>query len=1277
MVHDQTTVNIAESTAHNDREVADVNRTLTSSDCETLDQSSSVLCNLEQQSLESAESAVVVLMTTDYVSDQMPGDIREQRAELLSGVNRAVQSDENPTVKSYIHISKQLNVNVSKPCISKMRKTYLKHKKVCVTSDPPANAVVSVGEELPKSSDQNFHVETAAAQLAKMVQEPLGKDQGGLMQAPNRGSLGVKTSAASDHLLPNTATSVDYIAISADNMYEINSNDRPLLDIKEPVCALVTAAGLSKSARSSTHSQKSPSSATPTLLGDMKIVKPVNSASVSVELLLAEDEPSVSLQNETSSEQQTPQQVFVDLQCHIDSDVATSTQMKHLVSVDTCTVDRSFSKLKLKGTEINQLCATGRSSDLTNSSFSVRSRTKKLAETNDRGLVEIMSISECTNALKSSVDAVGYGAEQMQSSRTVAKESVASMKNAKEDEIAPRQDNIQLSRCDSGYKQNFEQSSLLAESKPSTSNVEDWKVKLCRPVENGVPVQSSKLLQIEPVSARSSKIELKIVESSEVELTSADSHTIKQSDLDLLSNTKPSVSRSSTRQSDNGESSVSGNALKKRVTRSKTVHIRPYQPAQCMVESAITYAEADWSRQVQEQLMTFAVSPFAESPESLQIKDRITPQIEDSKLVEENKLSGCKLLTADGSCQFGSLIEVVPAGLPLKRELEKSKQDQTKAIAAAGRSVKRPVKTALLLEEKVGLVETGESERLMKSSASRMLECEDTKLSNDGTAGTLISSLNVLCVTQATVGKSVNVSRPQPCETIHCLQCADDAEILNDGRGNTMHSRRKSNCPVAEKGNDEDLGEELQMLKKNFGDQEAAWQANSQPSKMNNFPETSVGEDFSPLDSALVDLIEQVENTCNTLSSEVALSSKRPTNVTSVGSLSLPKLSSTHSTHVSHFVESLDKQCLELDVPISFGMEENCRIKDVQIKSKTCSIENESSALEVELPERANFRKHKDIHNSPVRVTMTGGSYNKKKVCPKAKSAARKKYPTSSQRASKTATVENEKTIATEYEHSQLNEPFEATKSSLPYSRCSCERSLNHVETLSAAELSTLSQKMNVEVERLEQTLIRRCIYSSSASDMSDDEKKKLVAEHSLDPRLEHELVVDLRLGTLQREISRIQDVMEHIRNSFNPSKPSLSLDRRYDQYEQKLNYLLVRCDWNYSRLNKLRRYYKSHLVFVIPDDMRLESERERHVSVEGIPLFVCDLTVGLKRCTRLAAITKSIIKYSHKGKKSDTSKLGWLHQERRNLLKELCCSSIQQRDSLVDSICDKLAMYK
>jgi hypothetical protein len=288
-----------------------------------------------------------------------------------------------------------------------------------------------------------------------------------------------------------------------------------------------------------------------------------------------------------------------------------------------------------------------------------------------------------------------------------------------------------------------------------------------------------------------------------------------------------------------------------------------------------------------------------------------------------------------------------------------------------------------------------------------------------------------------------------------------------------MHSRRKSNCPVAEKGNDEDLGEELQMLKKNFGDQEAAWQANSQPSKMNNFPETSVGEDFSPLDSALVDLIEQVENTCNTLSSEVALSSKRPTNVTSVGSLSLPKLSSTHSTHVSHFVESLDKQCLELDVPISFGMEENCRIKDVQIKSKTCSIENESSALEVELPERANFRKHKDIHNSPVRVTMTGGSYNKKKVCPKAKSAARKKYPTSSQRASKTATVENEKTIATEYEHSQLNEPFEATKSSLPYSRCSCERSLNHVETLSAAELSTLSQKMNVEVERLEQVLIR------------------------------------------------------------------------------------------------------------------------------------------------------------------------------------------------------------
>jgi len=210
---------------------------------------------------------------------------------------------------------------------------------------------------------------------------------------------------------------------------------------------------------------------------------------------------------------------------------------------------------------------------------------------------------------------------------------------------------------------------------------------------------------------------------------------------------------------------------------------------------------------------------------------------------------------------------------------------------------------------------------------------------------------------------------------------------------------------------------------------------------------------------------------------------------------------------------------------------------------------------------------------------------------------------------------------------------------------------------LAEPELGRLKEHMEFCV--FEQKISQSGKYACSLGNLSDSEKRNLIDAHLAEPAVLREFSFDLRLQAVLREIRR----------------PSMA---------SKWSNLIVRRDWFYMRLNHLQRYYKSKFVLMLPDDLRLGSERGKFVSVEGVPLILSDSTIPLHHCTRLASVL--VLIKSHDGGSPASAvrlprevrrRLGWLHQERKKLLGEICCSSSQKVTDSIRCLSEKLVVYK
>jgi len=241
-----------------------------------------------------------------------------------------------------------------------------------------------------------------------------------------------------------------------------------------------------------------------------------------------------------------------------------------------------------------------------------------------------------------------------------------------------------------------------------------------------------------------------------------------------------------------------------------------------------------------------------------------------------------------------------------------------------------------------------------------------------------------------------------------------------------------------------------------------------------------------------------------------------------------------------------------------------------------------------------------------------------------------------------------------------------------------CLASLADVSTTS---LRRLKSHMESKVQAVKQKAAVCKRYACSLDNLDESEKQQLVDDGLAEPAVVSEFAVELRLVSVLREIDKTEADMAKVKSQFDPTCLSTSLEKKYDQLERACNNLIVRRDWCYTRMHRLRRYFKSKCLLTLPDDLRLSSERGKCVSVEGVPLILSDFTISLSQCKHLAALLILIkrLRGSHPTTLTQDvlQKLGWLHEERKTLLNEICCSSSEKIGHCIECLSEKLILYR
>ena len=240
--------------------------------------------------------------------------------------------------------------------------------------------------------------------------------------------------------------------------------------------------------------------------------------------------------------------------------------------------------------------------------------------------------------------------------------------------------------------------------------------------------------------------------------------------------------------------------------------------------------------------------------------------------------------------------------------------------------------------------------------------------------------------------------------------------------------------------------------------------------------------------------------------------------------------------------------------------------------------------------------------------------------------------------------------------------------------------SLACLADVSEPELGKLKSYMEARVKAAEHKITQCNIYACPVNNLDESEKRLLIADRLAESAVLTEFDIELRLQSLQRDIDKTEVAMAKIKSQFDPTRPSMSLEKKYDKSERVCNNLYVRRDWLYMRMNLLHRYHKSKCLLTLPNDLRFSSERRKSMSVEGVPLILNNFTISLHQCTRLAALLKLIKPLCNRRlrplPRHVLRELGWLHQERKTLLSEICCSSPQKVSDSVESLSEKLTLY-
>jgi len=120
-----------------------------------------------------------------------------------------------------------------------------------------------------------------------------------------------------------------------------------------------------------------------------------------------------------------------------------------------------------------------------------------------------------------------------------------------------------------------------------------------------------------------------------------------------------------------------------------------------------------------------------------------------------------------------------------------------------------------------------------------------------------------------------------------------------------------------------------------------------------------------------------------------------------------------------------------------------------------------------------------------------------------------------------------------------------------------------------------------------------------------------------------------------------------------------------------------------YGQMRELQRYQKSRLVYVLPDDLRLDAEIDKFFSVEGCALFLERPTLTLPMCLELFCLKMEICEVQNEletvgtDQQSLMTRLGWLHRERKKVLAFLGIRSNKSRDKIAANLAVQHDWYR
>ena len=240
-------------------------------------------------------------------------------------------------------------------------------------------------------------------------------------------------------------------------------------------------------------------------------------------------------------------------------------------------------------------------------------------------------------------------------------------------------------------------------------------------------------------------------------------------------------------------------------------------------------------------------------------------------------------------------------------------------------------------------------------------------------------------------------------------------------------------------------------------------------------------------------------------------------------------------------------------------------------------------------------------------------------------------------------------------------------------------RLMKSVTQLAPDERAALQDTMSRLLVAAECLFHEELVYVDIAPELNNSEAKLLV---------EKQLRMNSLLGNVESQLHELSMQLYNLPDA----EAEFSCYEKADwctEFDLHYNILLLTRHMLYKEMSSLRCYHNSRMVYRLPDELCLDMEHDRFVSIEGSILFLEFSILSLAECRQLLALKVEIEEaHSKLAQQDDDShlsdesnpvacQLGWLHTERRRRLNSISIKSVDSLQTFQTFLTQQLHWYR